>query len=297
MRINLMYHLAYSVLLPVVCSGMYFWRHTVLGRPRPYLKGTIGRLYKTGGIGAEIQREVEITIPDFLRLAMEGELWEDLTEKPFADWLTKDIPEPLPCGHDLNEYGHCRICGPDTDACLRVFNLPCGHDLNEYGHWCLVCHTTPGTGEKTYISHAVVDPVSQSGTIKPTWSIPYEAGLCDPDTDAVLLVFKKDGTVQEDRQPKMLENGTLGSDKLGLAFDAPSGYRIGKAELEDYANAPYCDSEDCDGPALFKLVESKTGTDLNEQYCYGCAMDLGHGLPDGTDMVMFREERQVSRVI
>ena len=72
---------------------------------------------------------------------------------------------------------------------------------------------------------------------------------------------------------------------------------ISKAELEDYANAPYCDSEDCDGPALFKLVESETGTDLNEQYCYGCAMDLGHGLPDGTDMVMFREERQVSRVI
>ena len=45
-------------------------------------------------------------------------------------------------------------------------------------------HASPGTGEATYMSHAVIDPVSQSGTITPVWSVPYEVGAKGPSGPA-----------------------------------------------------------------------------------------------------------------
>ena len=40
--------------------------------------------------------------------------------------------------------------------------------------------TTAGAGELTYISEYIVNPASQSGTITPTWSAPFQAGATGP---------------------------------------------------------------------------------------------------------------------
>ena len=37
-------------------------------------------------------------------------------------------------------------------------------------------YTTPTTGQTAYVSRALIDPGTQSGTVTPTWSVPHEAG-------------------------------------------------------------------------------------------------------------------------
>lgn len=40
--------------------------------------------------------------------------------------------------------------------------------------------STPSTGENTYISRASINPATQSGTITPTWGMPFQAGATGP---------------------------------------------------------------------------------------------------------------------
>ena len=41
--------------------------------------------------------------------------------------------------------------------------------------------TPIGTGERTYISEAIIDPSGQSGTVTPIWMVPYQAGYIGPE--------------------------------------------------------------------------------------------------------------------
>ena len=77
--------------------------------------------------------------------------------------------------------------GGTYDLPTRVLTPPVG--------WTIAA-TTPGAGDATFIAQAMIDPAAQSGSVVPTWGVPFEGGAhgpIGPQGNSIWLGFSTDG--------------------------------------------------------------------------------------------------------
>ena len=96
--------------------------------------------------------------------------------------------------------------------------------------------TTPGVGEEVYVSQAVIDPETQSGTVTPVWSVPVErthlsAGITGLTAGKGLTGGGGSGVVNVDIDPAETDFPTIPLDKGGTGAADAAAARTALAVL------------------------------------------------------------------
>ena len=96
--------------------------------------------------------------------------------------------------------------------------------------------TVPGTGEDVYVSQAVIDPETQSGTVTPVWSVPVErthlsAGITGLTAGKGLTGGGASGAVTVDIDPAETDFPTIPLDKGGTGAADAAAARAALAVL------------------------------------------------------------------
>ena len=113
--------------------------------------------------------------------------------------------------------------------------------------------TVPGTGEDVYVSQAVIDPETQSGTVTPVWSVPVErthlsAGITGLTAGKGLTGGGASGAVTVDIDPAETDFPTIPLDKGGTgAADAAAARAalavLTQAQVDARAVSRFSDAE------------------------------------------------------